>query len=170
MKLLTLTVHRYSCRHPGKSTRDVTPILSCDLTSRDLHWRHILAECTASETTQPRLPRCSPRLTKSNVVATFCTNKQKGNGYVRYNCQLQLLGFAQHVLTCNLYVYVCMCAMVYLRFGWDLGVLCVIGLLALMNNDVYWIFLKNNKYIHTQKYSFAGLGCPNSKLCPTYDT
>ena len=46
-----------------------------------------------------------------------------------------------------------MCAMVYLRFGWDLGVLCVIGLLALMNNDVYWIFLKNNKYIYTQKYT-----------------
>ena len=50
-----------------------------------------------------------------------------------------------------------------------MGVLCVIGLLALMNNNVYWIFLKNSKYIYTQiLYSFVGRDTFKATLCPTH--
>ena len=53
----------------------------------------------------------------------------------------------------------------------EIGVFCVIRLLALINNTIYWIFLKNSKYIYKQIiYNFVGLNSPNSKLCPTYDT
>jgi len=50
-----------------------------------------------------------------------------------------------------------------------MGVLCVIGLLALMNNNIYWIFLKNSKYIYTQiLYSFVGRDTLNAELGPTH--
>jgi len=56
-----------------------------------------------------------------------------------------------------------------LRLGWDIGVLCVIGLLALMNNNIYWIFLKNSKYLYTQiLYSFVGRDTFKAALCPTH--
>ena len=50
-----------------------------------------------------------------------------------------------------------------------MGVLCVIGLLALMNNYIYWIFLKNRNCIYTQiLYSFVGRDTLNAELGHTH--
>jgi len=38
-----------------------------------------------------------------------------------------------------------------------------------MNNNIYWIFLKNSKYIYTQiLYSFVGRDTLNAELGPTH--
>ena len=65
---------------------------------------------------------------------------------------------------CGLVLY----TSVLLRFGWDIGGFYV-RLLALINNNIYWIFLKNSKYMYKQIiYNFVGLDTSNSKLCPTH--
>ena len=40
-----------------------------------------------------------------------------------------------------------------------------IGLLALINNNIYWIFLKNSEYKQIMN-NFVGLDTPNSKIMP----
>ena len=38
-----------------------------------------------------------------------------------------------------------------------------------MNNNIYWIFLKNSKYIYTQIiYGFVGRNTFNAELGPTH--
>ena len=48
-----------------------------------------------------------------------------------------------------------------------MGEFYVIRLIALINNNIYWIFLKNSKYIYKRIIdNFVGLDTPNSKIMP----
>ena len=48
-----------------------------------------------------------------------------------------------------------------------MGEFYVIRLLALINNNIYWIFLKNNEYTYKRiMNNFVGLDTPNSKIMP----